>query len=145
MKGLVQIASEQPFEMNTDVPFDFRFLERFLIPLKRFRAGNHVFVEGDAGHHMFVVLEGQVKIVRDGLILETVGLHGVFGEMALIDDSPRSATATTVTASELAIIDRAGFLRLVGENPGFSLYVMKQMGLRIRRLNETLRPETDAD
>lgn len=129
--------------MTSDVPFDFRFLERFLIPLKRYGAGNHIFVEGEAGHHMFVVLEGQVKIVREGLLLETVGLHGVFGEMALIDDAPRSATATTTRASEVAIIDRAGFLRLVGENPGFSLYVMKQMGRRIRRLNETLRPEGD--
>jgi len=128
-----------------EVPFDFRFFERFFVPLKRFRAGQHIFQAGDEGQHMFVVVEGRVKITRGDLILDTIGLHGIFGEMALIDAHERSATATTLVSTEVAVIDRACFLRLVGENPPFSLYVMRQMGARIRRLNETLRPDEGSD
>lgn len=127
----------------SEIPFDFRFFERFMIPLKRYGAGKHVFQAGEPGRHMFVVLDGSVKITREDKLLDTIGMHGIFGEMALIDEAPRSATATTIRGSEVAVIDRNGFLRLVGENPLFSLYVMKQMGARIRRMNESLRPNSD--
>ena len=56
--------------------------------------------------------------------------------MALIDKAPRSATVTAATPAEVAVIGRDVFLALVGESPAFSLYVMKLMAARIRRLNQ---------
>jgi CRP-like cAMP-binding protein len=119
-------------------PFDFGFLERFAIPLKRYDAGEKIFLEDDPGDCMFVVIEGKVNIVTYGSVLENVSLHGIFGEMALIDSAPRSAAAIAVEPTEVAIINKDTFLNLVREKPSFSLYVMHQLASRIRRMNKSL-------
>jgi CRP-like cAMP-binding protein len=122
----------------TSLPFDFGFLERFSIPLRRFDAGEKIFLEDDTGEHMYVVLEGKVNIITYGNVLENVGMHGSFGEMALIDNAPRSAAAIAVEPTEVAIIDRSTFLDLVRDNPAFSLYVMRQLAKRIREMNKSI-------
>jgi CRP-like cAMP-binding protein len=71
-------------------------------------------------------------------VLENVSMHGIFGEMALIDSAPRSAAAIAAEPTEVAIITRDRFLDLVRENPQFSLYVMHQLANRIRRMNKSL-------
>lgn len=120
------------------VPFDFRFLERFSIPLKRVKAGEKIFAENDPGDRMYVVMEGKVDIVVGDTVVETVGLHGIFGELALIDNAPRSATARAAKPAEVAVITETSFLDLVSENPAFSLYVMRQLAKRIRTMNTTI-------
>lgn len=119
-------------------PFDFDFLERFKIPLKRYLAGEKIFLEEDPGDYMYLVVEGKVSIVTFGTVLENVGLHGIFGELALIDNSPRSAAALAAEPTEVALINRDTFLELVRHNPAFSLYVMRQLAARIRRMNKSL-------
>lgn len=119
-------------------PFDFDFLERFKMPLKRYAAGEKIFLEEDPGDYMYLVVEGKVSIVTYGTVLENVGLHGIFGELALIDNSPRSAAALAAEPSEVALINRDTFLELVRANPAFSLYVMRQLAARIRRMNKSL-------
>ena len=119
-------------------PFDFSFFERYSIPLKRFASGETIFTQDDAGDRMFVVLEGKIDIAVGDRVLETVGLHGIFGEMALIDRAPRSATAKAAAASELAVITEDSFIELVRKSPVFSLYVMRQMATRLRHMNEAL-------
>jgi CRP/FNR family cyclic AMP-dependent transcriptional regulator len=119
-------------------PFDFDFLERFKIPLKRYAAGEKIFLEEDPGDYMYLVVEGKVSIVTYGTVLENVGLHGIFGELALIDSAPRSAAALAAEPSEVALINRDTFLELVRANPAFSLYVMRQLAARIRRMNKSL-------
>ena len=79
-----------------------------------------------------------MSIVTYGTVLENVGLHGIFGELALIDNSPRSAAALAAEPSEVALINRDTFLELVRANPAFSLYVMRQIATRIRRMNKSL-------
>ena len=122
----------------TSLPFDFGFLERFSIPLKRYAAGEKIFLEEDTGEQMFFVVEGKVNIVTYGTVLENVGMHGIFGEMALIESAPRSAAAIAVEPTEVAVIDKATFVELVRDNPLFSLYVMRQLANRIRRMNANL-------
>ena len=124
--------------MSLGAPFDFDFLERFRIPLKRYSAGEKIFLEEDPGEYMYLVVEGKVSIVTYGTVLENVGLHGIFGELALIDNAPRSAAALAAEATEVALIDRNTFLELVRHNPAFSLYVMRQLATRIRRMNKSL-------
>ncbi len=119
-------------------PFDFSFFERYNIPLKRFAAGDVIFAQRDPGELMFVVLEGKVDIAVGETVVETVGLHGIFGEMALIDHAPRSATAKASSATELAVITEDGFIELVRKSPVFSIYVMRQMAARLRHMNETV-------
>lgn len=119
-------------------PFDFTFFERYSIPLKRYAAGDVIFAQGDPGDRMFVVLEGKVDIAVGDKTVESVGMHGIFGEMVLVDRAPRSATAKAVQASELAVISEDSFVELVRKSPVFSLYVMRQMATRLRRMNETV-------
>ena len=123
--------------MTDGGPFNFSFLESFGVPLKRVKAGETLFRAGDAGGAMYLILEGKVDVRVGDKTVETVGLQGIVGEMALIDKSPRSATAVAAMAGEVAVIDRDVFLALVGESPAFSLYVMKLMASRIRRMNAT--------
>jgi len=121
--------------MTEGGPYNFSFLESFGVPLRRLKAGETLFLRGEEGKHMYLVVEGRIDVKVGGTIVENVGLHGIVGEMALIDKAPRSATAVAVTDSEVAVIDRDVFLALVGDSPAFSLYVMKIMAARIRRMN----------
>src|SRR3977135_1394744 len=97
--------------------FDFDLLVRGGFPLERFEEGRRIFVQDDEGDCMYVVRSGKVGIVASGAVLETVEPNGTFGEMALIDGSPRSATAIAREATEVAVINERAFLYLVEKNP----------------------------
>ena len=81
----------------TEAWLDFSLLTRAGFPLERYAAGDKIFVQDDEGSAMYVVRSGRVNIMTYGTVLETVGPNGMFGEMALIDGSPRSATAVAMT------------------------------------------------
>lgn len=98
--------------------------------------GYVLFDEGDEGDVMFAVVEGEVDLVRDGRIVETVGPGGILGELALIDPGPRSASARTRTAARVVRVDQRQFTFLVHEHPTFALQVMTIMAERLRRTNE---------
>ena len=117
---------------------DFSLLTRAGFPLQRFAAGEKIFVEDDEGSAMYVVRSGRVNILTYGTVLESVGPNGMFGEMALIDGSPRSATAVASEPCELAPIDQAAFAHLVRQDPDFALRVMRLLAQRIRQMNENL-------
>ncbi len=78
---------------------------------KVFQQGEIIFKEGDEGHRAFVVQAGSVEIFKvvDGkkLVLGSIGPGGIFGEMALIDDKPRMASAMTTDVSTLIYVSRA--------------------------------------
>jgi CRP/FNR family cyclic AMP-dependent transcriptional regulator len=105
--------------------------------------GDVVFRDGDAPDKMYVVLSGVVEIYLRDTVIETIPQGGTFGEMALIDGSPRSATVIAKTESQVAAIDKKIFMLLVDEMPYFALFVMRNMVDRLRRMNEqwlSLRP-----
>lgn len=104
----------------------------------RFPAGQTVFKEGDKGENMFAVLDGSVDIIIHGQTVETVGPAGVFGEMALIEERPRIATAVVKTDARIVSIDRKRFMNVVQHNPFFALQLMTVMAGRIRRMDEKL-------
>ena len=122
----------------TEAWLDFSLLTRAGFPLQRFAAGEKIFVEDDEGSAMYVVRSGRVNIITYGTVLESVGPNGMFGEMALIDGSPRSATAVACEASEVAPIDKAAFAHLVRQDPEFALCIMRLLAHRIRQMNASL-------
>ncbi|MBU2582955.1 MAG: Crp/Fnr family transcriptional regulator [Alphaproteobacteria bacterium] len=124
--------------MTENPEFDFSLLARDNIPVRQFAADEKIFLAGEAGSSMFIVRSGKVAIKSGGMILESVGPGGLFGEMALIDGSPRSATAVATEDSEIAVIEQPGLLGLIQQNPKFALTVMQLMARRIRRTNESL-------
>ena len=80
-----------------DTPVDFRILAGAGSPARDFKAGEVIFIQGDAARELFIVQSGEVEIRLGNRLLETVSQYGIFGEMALIDAAPRSATAVAKT------------------------------------------------
>ena len=98
-----------------------------------FTAGQVIFEEGEAGDTMYVIQSGQVDIMLHGKLLETAGEGGIFGEMALIDNQPRSGTVVAKTDCRVVPINQKQFLYLLGETPYFAIQVMHVMAERLRR------------
>jgi len=107
--------------------------------VRSFDSGEVIFERGAAGKTMFVVVEGEVELkLSDDHVLAIVGPGDVFGEMALIDDQPRSATATARDGVKVAPIDEKRFTYLVQNTPYFALEVMRVMAHRVRAMNDAV-------
>ncbi len=104
--------------------------------VRTFEPGTVIFKEGDRGKLMFAVLEGEVNISKGSVLLATIGPGEVFGEMALVDDSPRSADAVAKTAVKAAAVDDRSFLRMVAYNPQIALQLMSLLSERLRKADE---------
>jgi CRP-like cAMP-binding protein len=102
-----------------------RFLEKVYHP------GEVVFEEGDPGRALFVVVEGAVVITRataqGPYVLNTLGPGAAFGELALIDDFPRSATARVATPGRLLILYKTDFDALIDGNARIAVVVMRNL------------------
>ena len=97
--------------------------------------GNFLFQEGDSGETMYVLLEGDIEVFLGDFVLETAEPGMLIGEMALIDDGPRTANAVAKTACRLAEIDRRRFHFLIQQHPHFATHVMKTLADRLRDMN----------
>ncbi|HVA05755.1 MAG TPA: cyclic nucleotide-binding domain-containing protein [Acidimicrobiales bacterium] len=95
-------------------------------------AGGVIFQQGEVGANMFGIVEGQVQLQTTSKVVATLGVDDIFGEMALVDSSPRMATAVATVDSVLAVMDRHRFLFLIQETPTFALSVMSVMADRFR-------------
>ena len=96
-------------------------------------AGDVIFSEGDSADAMFVIIDGEIAITIHGTKVDVAKSGDIVGEMALIDNNPRSATVVAITAVRLARIDRRRFLYLIQNTPTFALDVMTVMSTRLRR------------
>jgi CRP/FNR family transcriptional regulator, cyclic AMP receptor protein len=122
----------------SDAEIDFSLLLRPEVPTRNFATGATIFREGEHGDEFFVVVRGKVEIRTGDRRLEILGPKGIFGEMALIDDSPRSATVVAVTDVTVAPIKEEQFLFLVKHMPVFALKVMRVLAIRLRRQNKAV-------
>jgi CRP/FNR family cyclic AMP-dependent transcriptional regulator len=122
----------------TDNEVNFKLLLRPEVSTRRFAARDTIFKEGDRGDEFFVVVSGKVEIMYGNRSLETLGPNGIFGEMALIDDSPRSATVVALTDVIAAPIKEMQFLFMVQHMPKFALMVMRVLAKRLRRQNKLI-------
>jgi CRP/FNR family cyclic AMP-dependent transcriptional regulator len=107
------------------------------IDAQSFKAGSVIFREGDEARELFVVKSGQVRIQIGNRTVTELGADSIFGEMALIDNEPRSATAVAVTDVELVAVSEKQFLFLVSQTPYFALKVMRVLAQRLRVTNKT--------
>lgn len=98
-------------------------------------AGAVVFTEGDPGTEMFGVVDGRISLRHGDEIVGEVGPDEVFGELALVDSSPRTRTAVAECETTLAVIDERQFLFLVQETPLFALQVMRTIASRLRSVD----------
>ena len=102
-------------------------------------AGHVIFREGDPGHTMYAVQEGEVDLVVHGNVVETVGAGGIFGEMSLLlEGHRRSAAAIAKTDCRLAPVTEKRFNFLVQQTPNFALQVMRIIADRLIRMDARL-------
>lgn len=116
-----------------NMPLEMSLIADQSLPVQHLDAGEKVFLVDDAGDCLYVVISGCVEIITAGRNLEIVEPGGIFGEIALIDQGPRSASALAARDTEVVKIDRAAFLSLVREQPTFALNVMATLAARVRR------------
>lgn len=113
-----------------------------LVP-RRYPAGQIIFHRGDPGGLLYIIVEGKVKITHstaDGqeVMLAILGADDFFGELALLDDAPRSATAEVIETAETLTLHRGEFVRFLEGNPRFAYHVMHTLAKRIRHLNDQI-------
>lgn len=119
----------------SDEGFNLGLLTKLGIKEQSFKPGEIIFREGDAAEQMFVIKAGRVEIRLNGRKLDELGEAELFGEMALVDKGPRSATAVAQTDVEVVPVGEKQFLFLVGETPFFALKVMRVLARRLRARN----------
>lgn len=122
--------------MTAVVPLDLTSLDRLAVPVLQFDAGEKIFLADDDARAMFVVRSGRVDVIIYGAVMENIQAGGIFGEMALIDDEPRSAAAIAATRSEVYVVDKPTFMALIRADSDFALHVMRLLSARIRRMND---------
>jgi len=106
---------------------------------RRFRRGEVIFHLGDPGDALFVIVSGDVKIslpseTGEEAILATLGSGAVFGELALLDGAPRSASATAQTATETVVLPRDRFRELIATEAGVRDALLASIAGELRRL-----------
>ena len=95
--------------------------------------------EGEIGHEFFVIVDGKVKVTRKGRRVATRGGDEFVGEIALLEDVPRTATVTAETPVRLFVLTRKDFRHLLDTQPGVERKVLRALA---RRLAETSRDPT---
>ena len=101
--------------------------------IQTYRAGDTIFNIGEIGEVMYGIIEGEVDMMLKGDVFETIKKGDVFGEGALVQNPPVSATtAVAKTDCKLAAVDKAHFQFLVQETPLFALEVIRSMSTRLR-------------
>jgi CRP/FNR family cyclic AMP-dependent transcriptional regulator len=117
---------------------DFKILDRADVKTAKFAKGETVIDKGSPAKEMFLVRTGRVAIQVGGKTVEEVEAGGIFGEMALIDHAPRSASVIAAEDCELIPIDERLFVILVQDAPYFALDVMRVLAERLRKMNQRL-------
>jgi CRP/FNR family transcriptional regulator, cyclic AMP receptor protein len=95
-------------------------------------AGKVLVREGDSGDRFFILLDGKVKVTRNGRKVADLGPGKGFGELALLLNAPRTATVTAAVPTELVAFDRKTFAKMLDESPSFARRLLEAIAKRLR-------------
>ena len=98
----------------------------------RVPAGTDIVKEGELGHDFYLIVSGAATVRRNGRKVGTLGPGSYFGEMALLDRGPRSATVTADEQSELVVLGQREFMGVLDEVPSVSYKLLVGMAQRLR-------------
>lgn len=137
----IEALKQVPFFSGLDKA-EAQTLAQRLAP-RRFDVDQVIFHHGDPGGLLYIITSGKVKISYsqpDGqeALLAILGEGDFFGELALLDDAPRSATAEAMEATETLTLHRTEFINYIGQNPEFAYHVLRTLTKRIRHLNDQI-------
>jgi CRP/FNR family cyclic AMP-dependent transcriptional regulator len=114
---------------------DFAILAGAGAPTRSYKAGDVIFREGEPAQELYIVKSGRVEVRLGNRVLDTLPELSIFGEMALVDHSPRSATVVAATDTTIVPVGEKQFLFLVSRTPHFALNVMRVLAQRLRSAN----------
>jgi len=100
--------------------------------------GHNIFCEGENGDSMFLIMSGKVNVIQNGKTIVELEDGQCIGEMALLDNEPRSADAVTSKESILLKVDQNGFYELMASNQEIMQQIVKMLARRLRKMNEQL-------
>ncbi len=98
-------------------------------------AGHVLMRQGGSGSEFFVIVDGTVRIDRDGAPIKSLGPGDFLGEIALVDDGPRTATATTESPAKLLVLGHREFHSLMDQFPTIQTCVLQALARRVRNLD----------
>jgi CRP-like cAMP-binding protein len=124
--------------MSDEDVVGFSFLAESNVPVWYLKPGETIFKEGEPARELYIIQSGKVDIQLGNRLLDTLEANDIFGEMALIDGAPRSATATAKTDVALVPMSKKDFLSLVTRAPTFALDVMGMLARRLRTANRAI-------
>jgi CRP-like cAMP-binding protein len=96
------------------------------------KAGTEIVTEGSLGHEFYLILTGEATVRRKGRKIATLGPGSYFGEMALLDRGPRSATVVAETEVELVVISQREFMAVLDQVPAVAHKLLVSMAARLR-------------
>jgi CRP/FNR family transcriptional regulator, cyclic AMP receptor protein len=111
---------------------------------KKYKRSSMILLEEEIGAALFVIITGKVKVIRsddDGreVILSILGENDFFGEMALLDGLSRSASVVAITKTELFMIHRRDFLKLLHDFPAVAISLLKELTMRLRKADTQIK------
>jgi CRP/FNR family cyclic AMP-dependent transcriptional regulator len=98
-------------------------------------AGKVLTQQGRSGDEFFVIVDGNVRVERDGRELAVLGPGSFLGEMSLVDEGPRTATATTTSSGRLLVIGHREFHSLMDRYPSIETCILRSLAKRVRQLD----------
>jgi len=118
-------------------------LENHMIT-RTFRKNTVIINEGDQANSLYIILSGMVKVFLSNeggkeIIINTLGEGDHFGELALLDDAPRSASVMTTEKSSLGTISKTDFVNVVSKHPELALKLIQELTRRVRLLSENVK------
>ena len=99
------------------------------------KEGHDLTRQGDVGREMFVIVEGNATVKRNGRKMASVGPGSAIGELSLLDKGPRTATVTTDTAATVLVLGAHEFSAVLDDVPGIAHKIMANLAERIRELD----------
>lgn len=122
---------------------ELALLERH-VSARNYPKNSVIINEGDDANSLYVILEGEVKVYLcndEGkeIVINVQGEGEHFGELALIDNQPRSASVMTTQPSRFAVISKADFKKTLGDHPDIAIRLISELTTRIRELSENVR------
>lgn len=114
--------------------------------LAEFADGEYIFREGDLGTEMYIIAEGKVEILNKmngkEVVIAVLEKGDFFGEMSILEDMPRAASARALSATKLVQINGSTFDQMLRDNPEVAVRVMRKLSRRLRETDELLRGTT---
>jgi CRP/FNR family cyclic AMP-dependent transcriptional regulator len=137
------MARDEKLDLLRTIPlfsgFDRHHIERLgmLTDEVDVPAGKVLIRQGDNGDDLMIIVSGQVAVERDGRQIDQMGPGDFFGEIALIERGPRTATCTAEAPTRLLVVNHRDFHTLMDEFPAVATQLLTTLAQRLRRLEHS--------